>query len=113
MKNKVLIKWIARFIAGFALVFFGMFILGEGVPNWNEIDDPQLKSMLMLLVFATAGYVFAWFREKEGGIVLIVSSILMGMDMFYHGGADDTVAALIFMLPFFIPGLLFLWVGRK
>ncbi len=113
MKNITLFKWIARFIAGLAIVFFAMFIFGEGLPKWNEIDDPQLKSMLMLLAFATTGYVFAWFREKEGGIVLTISGVLLGMNMFYHGGADDTVAALIFMLPFLIPGLLFWWVGRK
>ncbi len=108
-----MIRWIARFIAGLALVFFGMFIFGEGVPNWNDIDDPQFKSMLMLLAFAAAGYVFAWFREKEGGIVLTISGVLLGMNMFYHGGADDTVATLIFMIPFLIPGLMFWWIGMK
>ncbi len=86
MKNKTLFKWIARFIAGLAIVFFGMFIFGEGVPAWNEIDDPQLKSMLMLLAFATAGYFFAWFREKEGGIILIISGILLGMNMVILSG---------------------------
>ncbi len=111
--NKTHIKWIARFIGGIALVFFGMFIIGEGVPNWNEIEDPQLKSMLMLLVFAAAGYVFAWFREKEGGIILSLSGFLLGMNMFYHGGAKDTIAALIFSLPFLIPGIMFWILGNK
>lgn len=113
MKNRNLIKWIARFIGGLALVFFGVFIIGEGLPKWSETEDMQLKSMLMLLLFAAGGYVFAWFREKEGGFVLTISGVLLGMNMFYHGGANDATAALIFMLPFLVPGLLFLWIGFK
>ena len=114
MQNrKNIIKWIARILGGLAVVFFGMFVFGEGIPDLKEIENFQLKSMLMLLVFAAFGYFFSWFREKEGGIVMTISGILMGMNMFYHGGAGDTEAALIYALPFLIPGLMFWWVGWK
>ncbi len=113
MKNKVAIKWIARILGGLAVVFFGMFVFGEGIPDWKEIENFQLKSMLTLLAFAAFGYFFSWFREKEGGIVMTISGLIMGMNMFYHGVAGDTAAALIYALPFLIPGLMFWWVGWK
>ena len=113
MKIKVAIKWLARILGGLAVIFFGMFVFGEGIPDFRTIEDFQLKSMLMLLAFATFGYFFSWFREKEGGIVMILAGIIMGMYMFYNGGSVDKWSITMYTLPFLIPGLLFWWVGKK
>jgi len=114
MKNsRIIIKWIARISGGLAVLFLGMFFIGEGVAAELGGANGQFRSMMILLGFAVLGYIFAWFREKEGGIVMTLSGILMGMNMFYHGGAGDTEAALIYALPFLIPGLMFWWVGWK
>ena len=113
MKTKIVIKWLARILGGLAVIFFGMFIFGEGIPDLLTIESFQLKSMLMLLAFAAFGYFFSWFREKEGGIVMTISGLVMGMNMFYHGGIGDIEAALIYSLPFLIPGLMFWWLGRE
>lgn len=114
MKSSTLaITWIARIIGGLALVFFGMFIIGEGIPDLREIVDPQLRNMLMLMAFTAFAYLFAWFKPKEGGIAMTLAGVLLGLNMLFYGGMDDFVAALIFALPFLIPGVLFWWVGRK
>ncbi len=79
----------------------------------REGMDPQLKTMLMLMAFAAFGYFFSFFKAKEGGMVLTFSGVLLGLNMFYFGGTDDAVPALIFALPFFIPGIMLWWVGSK
>ncbi|MEZ5084261.1 MAG: hypothetical protein R2750_12575 [Bacteroidales bacterium] len=112
-KTKTITKAIALIIGGLAILFFGMFIIGEGIPDLRKIDDPQLKTMLLLMAFAAFGYFFSFWKPKEGGIVLTFSGFLLGMNMFYHGGTKDTVAALIYSLPFFIPGVLLWWVGHE
>jgi hypothetical protein len=112
MKITKLLKTLALIIAGLAFIFFGMFILGEGIPNFKEIDDPQLKNMLFLMLFALAGYVFAWFREKEGGLILLISGFLLGMNLVYYN-LDDWVPGLIYALPFAIPGVMLLLSSRK
>lgn len=106
------LKLIALIIAGIALLFFGALILGEGILNLKEIDDSQLKTMLLLILFALAGYIFAWFREKEGGLVLLISGILLGMNLVFYT-ADDWIPGLVYALPFMISGVMLLFVNRK
>lgn len=106
-----LIIWAARIIGGLALIFFGMFIVGEGIPDLKE--NPQVQTMLFMLAFAAFAYFFAWFKPKEGGIALTLAGFLLGLNMLYYGGIDDVKAGLIYALPFLIPGILFWWIGRK
>jgi len=41
------------------------------------------------------------------------SGSLLGLNMFYYGGTDDAVPAMIFALPFLIPGIMLWWVGSN
>jgi len=113
MKTKVVIKWLARIIGGLAVIFLAAFFIGEGIPDLIEGANSQLHSMTMLLGFAILGYIFAWFKEKEGGVVMTIAGAIMGMYMLFSGGTKDTIAALIFALPFLTPGLMFWWIGRE
>jgi hypothetical protein len=108
---RIALLWLARILGGVSVLFFGAFFVGEGVPRWKDIEGFQLKSMLLLLAFSAFAYFFAWFRPKEGGIALTLAGFIMGMNMFYHGGVGDTVAALIYGLPFLVTGVLFWRVG--
>ena len=112
-KNLLVIKWLARLLGGLAVIFF-LYVLVSiaGSQNSEEFSLPY-NSMMLLLGFAALGYLFAWFREKEGGIVMIVAGIIMGMYMYYNGGSANIWSFAMYTLPFVIPGLLFWWVGRK
>ena len=113
IKYKTLILWKARILGGLAIMFF-LYIL---ISVWISKDSVQFNlpfnSMILLLGFAALGYLFAWFREKEGGIVMIVAACIMGLYMFYSGGSTDKWSIFMYTLPFLIPGLLFWWIGRK
>ena len=104
-------RWIARIMGGLSVIFFGMFFIGEGIPDLFNDKTGQLQSMMLLLGFAIMGYIFAWKREKEGGIVMSVSGVLMGLYLLYQGGFEDSVAMLVYALPFLVPGLMFWWLG--
>lgn len=108
---KFYVNWLARVLGGLAVAFFGIFVLGEGIPDLRDVQDFQLRSMLLLLAFSSFAYFFAWFKPKEGGIAMAIAGAVMGLNMFYHGGIGDIIAALIYSLPFLIPGLIFWWVG--
>jgi hypothetical protein len=112
-KRDLIIKAIALIIGGLAILFFGAFFFGEGIQDIFNVDDPQLKTMLLLMAFAFFGYIFSYFKPKEGGMVMTFAGIIMGLNMFYHGGIGDTNAALIYSLPFLIPGIMLWWVGRR
>jgi len=109
MLNKTnTLRWLARITGGLSVLFFGMFFIGEGIPDLQHGDGGDLQSVLLLLVFAIAGYLFAWFREKEGGLVMLFSGIIMGLTVYYSGGPKQIQGTLIYSLPFIIPALLFL-----
>lgn len=107
------IKWLARIKGGLAIIFF-LYLM---ISVWSSDDSDQytlpFNSMMLLLGFAILGYIFAWYREKEGGIVMIVAGCIMGMYMYYNGGSADTWSFTVYTLPFLVPGLLFWWVGEK
>jgi hypothetical protein len=114
MKNQITVyKWLARIIGGLAVLFFGSFFIGEGIPDLIKGGDGHLQSMMLLMGFALLGYIFAWFREKEGGYVLVFSGVIMGLTMFYDGGLKDISMTLIYSVPFIVSGLLFLRAGKS
>ena len=105
--NITVYKWSARIIGGLALLFFGAFFIGEGIPDLIKGSDGQLRSIMILMGFAFIGYLFAWFREKEGGYILVFSGVIMGLTLFYRGGQTDIIMVLVYSIPFILSGLLF------
>lgn len=112
-KYRLILLWKARIIGGLAIMFF-LYILID-VMRSQDADEFALpiRSMMLLLGFATLGYFFAWYREKEGGIVMVIAGFIMGMYMYYNGGSADVWSFAFYSLPFLVPGLLFWWVGNQ
>lgn len=106
MDFKTKIKWLARILGGIAVLLYAYWIFSKG-------ETLMMTSFLMVLGFGTAGYFFAWFREKEGGIVMVIAGTLMGMYMFYSGGLNPVGLFLTYSIPFVLPGVIFWWLGNK
>jgi len=111
-KKKIFI-WLARILGGIAVLFFGILFIGEGTPDLIAGDNGLLRSMMILMAFAFLGYIFAWFREKEGGWILTISGFLTGLYIFYNSGMKDILSVLVFSVPFLISGLLFVYAGKS
>jgi hypothetical protein len=114
MTNQIAVyKWSARIIGGLAVLFFGSFFIGEGIPDLIKGGDGHLQSMMLLMVFALLGYIFAWFREKEGGFVLIFSGVIEGLLAYYGHLQEYIYPTLVCSLSFLISGILFWRVSNK
>jgi hypothetical protein len=105
------IKVFARTIGGLAIIVFGFLLINNGSSDY-KIGSGYLQSMLILAGFALIGYIFAWFRPKEGGYVLLFSGVIMGLAIFYHGGLNGFPIEMIITFLFIISGLLFLWYDK-
>ena len=110
-KTKIL-KWSARIIGGIAIFFFFAFFFGEGLPALMNSYSGDKTSMMFLIGFAILGYLFAWFREKEGGLVLIISGIIIGLNLFYSDGITGFAFAIVYSLPVIIAGVLFFFAEK-
>ena len=108
-QNRNLIKWSARIIGLFSSLYFLIFYVGNKIPEIISQQDRTSTSVLFLLLFTIAGYVFAWFKEREGGTVMVFGGLISGMYLFYQDATGNTMMIIIYALPFLIPGLLFYW----
>ena len=103
------LKWSARIFGGIAILIFIAFLFRGSLSELMNSYSGDQTSMMFLIGFAILGYLFAWFREKEGGLVLIISGVIIGLNLFYNGGMKGFDFILIYSLPAIITGVLFLF----
>jgi predicted membrane protein len=109
-KNQI--KWLARIIGLASSFYFLIFYVGDHVSELISQQDRTSTSILFLLLFTIAGYIFAWFREREGGIIMTFAGLILGMYLFYSKSNTHTFISILYALPFFISGLLFYWYSE-
>lgn len=105
MENTVnLLRWTARILGFLACGFFSLFLIGEDGLSEFVWD---LVPTIIFIGLAVFGYVTALFKERTGGILMMIAGIGQGIYLLLYGGFSDIDAALIYMLPLLIPGFLF------
>lgn len=113
-KNLILsiTRWVTRVIGFISCAFFTAFFVGEG--GLTEFNIVLLPTIFMIGI-AILGYIISWFSEKSGGILMIIGGVAQGIYLLLLGGLSDIDAALIYALPFCVPGLIFVacWKIRK
>ena len=110
--KKQIIKWLARLLGGAGLIFIAVNIFDDGVPDLKDRIPAGLRSSLLLFLFSVFAWIFAWFREKEGGYALMIAAIIYGLNRFYSPDRGGTIAFFYFALPLFVPGILFWWYNQ-
>jgi hypothetical protein len=78
-----------------------------------EAENPKLTSDASLLGFLILGYVFAWNKEYEGGIMLMFITSITALSYYYNQTSLDLPIILAVCIPLFISGLLFLIYHRE
>jgi uncharacterized membrane protein len=116
------LRWIAR-IAGTLMVLFTLFMfIGEVFEGQKRHDGSALSSFtpLMLIIFALwgialAGLVLAIWKEGLGGIISLLSFILMYILNLFNKEASMKGNVITIFLFFCIPSILYLvyWKLKK
>jgi hypothetical protein len=111
-KNRKTLLWVARVTGLLAALFFLILFMNRGPNDFLGEPGGVPKQFYILLAFALAGYILAWFRERDGGLILMLSGIIMALYVFYLLQEHKLAGTLACSLSFFIPGLLFYVYGR-
>ena len=116
------LRWIAR-IAGTLMVIFTLFMfIGELLESQKRHGRPALSSFtpLMLIIFviwgiALAGLLLAIWKEGLGGIISLLSFILMYFLNLFNKEASMRGSAIAVFIFFSIPSILYLvyWKLKK
>jgi len=112
-KTKIFVKWLARILGGAALLFYGIYFMQKGDFDFSHGLNMHRQQVLLLLFFALFSLVFAWFKEKEGGIALCIAGIIIGLNVFYSAGMNTPWILLVYSAPMVVPGLMFWWVADE
>ena len=96
-----------------------MYLVFTTVANFFIFNLGDYGITAFIIIFVV-GVIVAWFREKIGGIILVVSAVAVSIFSIITGLNDpnsDLMDTIILMgLPFLIIGILFLvswWKSRK
>ena len=107
----------ARIIGIFVAVFFLAMLIGEGVASMREegfrgITTESLYALVPLLL-AVAAFIVAWWRERVGGILLIVAYMVLSLapsvhSIYFGKGFQFYAGMWFFALPFLVAGIFFI-----
>lgn len=105
MDNKL--RTFARISGISGILVYLAYLFIEIIPALLKIDNPNTTADTSLLGFLILGFLFAWFREYEGGIMLMFITAIAGMSYFYQDTTITIPILLAICIPLFLSGMLF------
>jgi len=91
--------------------FYLLFIFAEGLPDLLD-GYIGVIPIIAMLSFTIAGYLFAWFQFRLGGLMMMIGGLIMGIYLLIYGGEGIGWIVSSFSFPFIIPGYLFFNLKR-
>ena len=107
---------ISTAVAGFLLLFVVGYMIqdlsdGKLVRDWSA-ESTKVTVFVLLMALGTG---IAWWREKIGGAILMITGLVAIVFIFFSMEPSDIGISLIFGFPSLLSGLLFLiyWKQSK
>lgn len=111
--NILMVLYYIALILGFqASAFFTFFLIAEGGADLLEGKTSVLPILIMMII-AVAGYVWTLVKPGPGSIIMITGGVLMMIYLLFLSGIGGWQMALIYGLPFIIPGIVFYLTKNK
>lgn len=110
MRAKKILRYIALILGFQASAFFLFFLIAEGGADLIEGKFRVFPIMLMMIL-SVAGFIWAVSKPLKGSLVMIAGGTIMAIYLIILGGISELTMALIYGLPFIIPGLLFYYAA--
>ena len=100
--------WTARIIGSLAGLFWMFSVFSHAIMEFSEPILWEGYFIVSAVAILSAGVILAWFREKSGGILLMVASLAFMVFSYLVAGHNKIFAALVSGFPFLVAGILFL-----
>jgi hypothetical protein len=109
-------RWAGRVIALILTIFGATMLIGEAVSelfSQGSVTTSLEGSTLVLIgIVALAGCILSWWKDLLSGILLVATSLGLGVHIGICAGHNHFLAWLILGLPYLVAGALLLSAGR-
>lgn len=112
MKLYKLLHYIALILGFQVSIFFLFFLIADSITDLGE-GKFNVIPILLMMILAVGGFVWSVTKPAKGGLVMIAGGLVMVVFLLIMGGIGEWQMALIFGLPFILPGLVFIFTANK
>jgi len=112
MNATKILHYLALILGFQASAFFLFFLISDGVVDLID-GKYSVIPILIMMILTIIGYIWAISKPKLGSLIMISGGVVMAIYLILLGGTVGIKMALIYGLPFIIPGLIFYFVGNK
>ena len=112
MNATKILHYLALILGFQASAFFLFFLISDGVADLFD-GKFSVIPILIMMIFTVIGYIWAISKPKLGSLIMISGGVVMALYLILLGGTVGIKMALIYGLPFIIPGLIFYFVGKN
>ena len=112
MNTARILHYIALILGFQASAFFLFFLISDGVADLFS-GKFSVIPILIMMIFTVIGYIWAISKPKLGSLIMISGGVVMAIYLIMLGGIIGIKMALVYGLPFIIPGLIFYFVSKS
>ena len=102
------LRWAGRAIGTIAAVFFAGMLIGSAASEGVGPMTIESGTLVLLGVAALAGCIASWWRDMTASILLVLTSIGLGVHIGCFAGHNHVLAWLIIGVPYLVAGILVL-----
>ena len=99
-------------ILGFqASAFFLFFLIADSCIYLFE-GKTNVIPILLMMIFTVGGFVWEIAKPGKGSLPMIAGGVIMAIYLIILGGLSEYKMALIYGMPFILPGLVFYYTSK-
>jgi len=108
-------KWLRRFARGIGSPFAAFYVFMGLAYAFLDPEPVRAEGVIVAVLFSAGviGVLIAWWRERIGGLALVVDAIVLAVFVHMVSGHNRLAAALLIPCPLFISGVLFLMSWKR
>ena len=101
-------RWSGRILASLAASWFLAVFVGEAVSCDPGPFTWEGATVVAVGIVAIAGAILAWCRERPAVVILLLTSVLLGVHIATYAGRHHLLVWMAMGLPYLVAGLLLL-----
>jgi len=107
-----LLRWTGQAISAIGAVFFVGMLIGSAASEGIGPMTIETGTLVLLGVAALAGFIVSWWQDMAAGMLLVSTSIGLGVHIGCFAGHNHVLAWSIIGLPYLVAGVLVLSARR-